>query len=635
MNSGPDGLTPRSCNQPNSSGNPLSAARRNSASLVTCAGMATYGCAGRCWTCGSCCMWLLRFFDRPVRLRKGSKLIDEWTVVPLYRGQVSTRSELLGDELIQQPVEADRALGHRDVAAAVEDDEPGVAEVVLELECIGGRDHAVVPTPDDQGRDLDAVEPVEEVVAEERAEGGQEGGGVVGAVRELPQQLGSEPVRCVEDVAEHRVAQPPPPKPALAQLEAEPGGGRQQSRQRLGGAPAHVDRADPGGGEQHELLDPVRLGDRDLGRDEATHRVPDQGALLHLQLAAELVHEPPVVADRHFPRRHRAVAEARQVERDHAMVAGEIRDVLEPVLPTAGEPVNEHDRAAALAHLAVVHARPRDIHLTQMLAPIDPQPFRVRVAVRVGAVRRGRVGRWSCARERPQRPPRGVPLPLFVGARFGRALGANRHHAYPIRSRIGTSRICGGWRWSQRIPRGRWYWRSTSITARGVAIRSTGRSCSVDCRCSRRIWIGCTVVATVVWSSILPASISSPYSRSENPPPFPIRAPLRFTATEPQRTKSISGRSSSATTRPWRIAPLIVAASRTCLAESLRGSRSRNGCVARSRGTAMIRVLPSSRAIRRTCVCGESGLTLITRARFHRRWAARFFAEGLPPPELG
>ena len=123
-----------------------------------------------------------------------------------------------------------------------------------------------------------------------------------------------------------------------------------------------------------------------------------------------------------------------------------------------------------------------------------------------------------------------------------------------------------------------------------------GRSCAVISRCSRRIWIGWTVVATVVWSSILPASISSPYSRSEKPPPLPTRAPLRLTATEPQRTKSISGSSSSATTRPCRSAPLIVAASRTCLAESLRGSSSRKGCGSRSRGTAMISVLPSSSA---------------------------------------
>ena len=28
---------------------------------------------------------------------------------------------------------------------------------------------------------------------------------------------------------------------------------------------------DPGGGDQDEVIDPVRLGDRDLGRDEAAH----------------------------------------------------------------------------------------------------------------------------------------------------------------------------------------------------------------------------------------------------------------------------------------------------------------------------------------------------------------------------
>ena len=97
----------------------------------------------------------------------------------------------------------------------------------------------------------------------------------------------------------------------------------------------------------------------------------------------------------------------------------------------------------------------------------------------------------------------------------------------------------------------------------------------------------------------------------------------------------MSGSSSSATTLPWRSAPLIVAASRFCLAESLRGSSSRNGCVSRSRGTAMISVLPSSRAIRRAWVWGESGLTLITRARFHRRCAASFSAASLAPAKLG
>ena len=49
--------------------------------------------------------------------------------------------------------------------------------------------------------------------------------------------------------------------------------------------------------------------------------------------------------------------------------------------------------------------------------------------------------------------------------------------AYPMRSSTGISWICGGCRWSQRMPCGRSYARSTSIAARGVAIRSTGMSC--------------------------------------------------------------------------------------------------------------------------------------------------------------
>ena len=138
-----------------------------------------------------------------------------------------------------------------------------------------------------------------------------------------------------------------------------------------------------------------------------------------------------------------------------------------------------------------------------------------------------------------------------------------------------------------------------------------------------------------MWSSILPASISSPYSRSEKPPPLPIRAPVRFTATEPQSTKSISGISSSATTRPWRSAPLIVAASRTCALFSLRGSRRRKGCWSRSRGTAMTSCLPSSRARRRPWVWGESGLALTTCARFQVRCAASFSAASLAPAKLG
>ena len=122
---------------------------------------------------------------------------------------------------------------------------------------------------------------------------------------------------------------------------------------------------------------------------------------------------------------------------------------------------------------------------------------------------------------------------------------------------------------------------------------------------------------------------------SEKPPPLPIRAPLRLTATEPQSTRSMSGSSSSATTRPWRSAPLIVAASRICSASSSRGSRSRNGCWSRSRGTAITIVFPSSSARRRACVCGESGFALITRARFQVRCPASFGGRRLAPAKLG
>ena len=74
-------------------------------------------------------------------------------------------------------------------------------------------------------------------------------------------------------------------------------------------------------------------------------------------------------------------------------------------------------------------------------------------------------------------------------------------------------------------------------------------SWAVISRSSRRIWMGWRVVATTVWRSIRPASRSSPYSRSEKPPPLPRRAPSRFTATEPVSTRSSSGTSSRSITR--------------------------------------------------------------------------------------
>ena len=49
----------------------------------------------------------------------------------------------------------------------------------------------------------------------------------------------------------------------------------------------------------------------------------------------------------------------------------------------------------------------------------------------------------------------------------------------------------------------------------------------------------------------------------------------------------------------------------------------------------MTTVLPSSRAMRRACVCGESGFALIVRARFQRRLPASFSAASFAPAKLG
>ena len=65
----------------------------------------------------------------------------------------------------------------------------------------------------------------------------------------------------------------------------------------------------PGGGHQHELLEPAGLGGRGLGRDEAAHRVSDHGAVAYLQRLAEAVQQAPVALDRDLPVGHRRVAE--------------------------------------------------------------------------------------------------------------------------------------------------------------------------------------------------------------------------------------------------------------------------------------------------------------------------------------
>ena len=79
------------------------------------------------------------------------------------------------------------------------------------------------------------------------------------------------------------------------------------------------------------------------------------------------------------------------------------------------------------------------------------------------------------------------------------------------------------------------------ITPSGVTTTSTAMSWGRISIASGRICTGWTVVTIGVRGPTRPASASSPYSRSENPPPFPTRAPRAFTATAPHTMRSMGG----------------------------------------------------------------------------------------------
>ena len=55
-------------------------------------------------------------------------------------------------------------------------------------------------------------------------------------------------------------------------------------------------------------------------------------------------------------------------------MAAEVGQVLKPVLPAAGDAVDEEDRFT-FPDLDVVDVGPRQLDLTQMLTPVDLQPL--------------------------------------------------------------------------------------------------------------------------------------------------------------------------------------------------------------------------------------------------------------------
>src|SRR5215210_4677647 len=82
------------------------------------------------------------------------------------------------------------------------------------------------------------------------------------------------------------------------------------------------------------------------------------------------------------------------------MLLGEVGEVLEPVLPRAGQPVDEDDRqTVARTDVHVVDPLPLDLGPVKMLAPVDLAPVRVgRGAVFGVRARSGAGQRGTCFR---------------------------------------------------------------------------------------------------------------------------------------------------------------------------------------------------------------------------------------------
>src|SRR5262249_50278431 len=104
--------------------------------------------------------------------------------------------------------------------------------------------------------------------------------------------------------------------------------------------------------DQCEAVEAARHRRYRLGRDEPAHRVPDQRGAFEAELLAKVVNQATVGRNVDLPTGHWAGPEAGQVERDRAATAAEVGEGLQPVLPAAGDPVDENDWLA-LADLDV------------------------------------------------------------------------------------------------------------------------------------------------------------------------------------------------------------------------------------------------------------------------------------------
>ena len=223
---------------------------------------------------------------------------------------------------------------------------------------VGGGDDPVLPAPQDERGNVDLAQAVVDVVAGDAGQRLDEPLAAVAAGEELPQELGADLVR-----PQHRSLERPgsrPRTPEAQRLRArverrhgvqDPGGHREPARR-------EANARDSNRGDECDLLEPSGLGDRGLSGDETAERAADDRRVANAERRAEVEDEAAVVGNRHRPGRGRGVAESGQVERDHAVRASEMRDLLEPVLPAARQPMYEDEGQRGLrprwAHLHVV-----------------------------------------------------------------------------------------------------------------------------------------------------------------------------------------------------------------------------------------------------------------------------------------
>ena len=102
------------------------------------------------------------------------------------------------------------------------------------------------------------------------------------------------------------------------------------------------------------------MASRETKRNRTPHGVADEYHALDLEGPGQFGDAVGEAIQGDPGRRRLASTESRQVGREHPAVVGERGDRLQPVLPTAAHPVDEHDGPLTRPRVHVVQPAPRD-----------------------------------------------------------------------------------------------------------------------------------------------------------------------------------------------------------------------------------------------------------------------------------